>query len=334
VLNFHKWTNEDGEVLILRRIPQDRTTYNGFVWKSGVGTTVECPDWNDSPTCGNGLHGWVWGFGLGDGCDYDIIGDIWLVIGCKPEDVIAISNSAKCKFKQGIIRLEGSFQDAINTVKDGMKLCIQDSSKNKIEIEKENDKQAQSGSYSQQAQSGNYSQQAQSGNHSQQAQSGDDSQQAQSGDDSQQAQSGNYSQQAQSGNYSRQAQSGNYSQQAQSGDDSQQAQSGDDSQQAQSGDDSQQAQSGNYSRQAQSGNYSQQAQSGDDSRQESVGKDCCCAAAAKNCKIKVGERGAFALAYYTEEEGWRFLTGKVGENGIKPYVWYEIADGKIVEATE
>jgi len=36
-------------ILILKRIPQDRKTYGGFVWPSGIGTEVECSDWNDEP---------------------------------------------------------------------------------------------------------------------------------------------------------------------------------------------------------------------------------------------------------------------------------------------
>ena len=46
-----------------------------------------------------------------------------------------------------------------------------------------------------------------------------------------------------------------------------------------------------------------------------------------------GERGAFALAFWTKEDGWRLVTGKVGEHGIKAHVPYTVdSDGKIVEA--
>ena len=88
MLNFHAHTNDEGEVLILKRIPQSRETYGGFTWPIGVGSVVECPDWNADPVCGGGLHGWPWGWGLGEGSDYDIIGDVWLVLGAKPEDVV------------------------------------------------------------------------------------------------------------------------------------------------------------------------------------------------------------------------------------------------------
>ena len=144
-MNFHEYTNGAGEVLILRRMPQNRTTYGGFIWPSGVGTVVKCPNWNPIPTCGGGLHGWAWGFGLGDGCDYDIIGDIWLVIGAQPDDVVGeLNGSAKCKCRRAVIRLEGSFEDARQAVQNGFDACVALMSKD-------------SGNYSTAASSGNSS---------------------------------------------------------------------------------------------------------------------------------------------------------------------------------
>ena len=131
IVQFHEFTNADGEVLILRRIPKNRITNgngkgNDFIWPSGVGTVVECPDWSPVPTCGNGLHGWPWGYGLGDGCEYDIIGDVWLVIGCRPEDVVGnIEGGQKCKFRRGVIRLEGGFGDAMARVTPGRVACTE-----------------------------------------------------------------------------------------------------------------------------------------------------------------------------------------------------------------
>jgi hypothetical protein len=219
MLDFHKHVNVDGEVLILRRIPRSRVTDgngkgNPFHWPEGVGSVVECTDWNPAPKCGHGLHGWPWGWGLGEGCEYDIIDDIWLVIGCKPEDVVGeLDGGCKCKFHLGTIRLEGKFADAINAVKGGHADCVRKSAK-------------------------------------------------------------------------------------------------------------------------ESGDSSRQSQSGDSSRQDANGRDCCCAAAAKNCRVRVGYRGAFALAYWDDADGWRFLVGKVGENGIMAGVWYEVRAGKIEPCLE
>jgi hypothetical protein len=47
--------------------------------------------------------------------------------------------------------------------------------------------------------------------------------------------------------------------------------------------------------------------------------------------VRVGERGAFAIAYWDETNGWRFFAGKVGENGIKADTWYEIKYGVLQE---
>jgi len=62
-----------------------------------------------------------------------------------------------------------------------------------------------------------------------------------------------------------------------------------------------------------------------------VGGNNLAAVCGANGKVRVGSRGAFALAFYTDADGWRFLTGKVGEDGIKADTWYEIVNGKIEE---
>ena len=125
-MNFHAWTHDGDEVMILRRIPKHRMTYNNFLWPSGIGAVVECPDWKPNDKCGNGLHGWPWGFGLGDGCGYDIINDVWLVIGAAPEDVVGeIEGGAKCKFRRGTIRYEGKFQDAMLLLQGGFLACVE-----------------------------------------------------------------------------------------------------------------------------------------------------------------------------------------------------------------
>jgi len=250
--NFHNFIDENGEVLILRRIPKSRVTDGSgkgksFTWPTGVGSVVECPDWNPEPKCGGGLHGWPCGFGLGEGCDYDIIDDIWLVIGAKPEDVVGeLDGGAKCKFRRGTIRLEGSFGEAMAKVAPVFRACV--------------DARSASGPNSNLAASGPNSNLAASGLHSNLAASGECSNLAASGQ---------------------------------------------------------------YSKLAASGQYSNLAASGE---------NCCCATANADCRVKVGPRGAFALPYWTEVDGWRFLTGKVGENGIEANVWYRVENGKIVRA--
>ena len=114
---------------------------------------------------------------------------------------------------------------------------------------------------------------------------------------------------------------------AASGDFSQLAASGDFSQLAASGDFSQLAASGNYSKLAASGDYSQLAASGDSS---------IVCAASTNCKASAGENGCIVLARWVEsEKRYRASVAYVGENGIKPNVFYEIDDnGAFVEAEQ
>ena len=261
----HQWTNEAGEVLILKRIPKNRKTRNDFLWPQGQDAPVCCPDFDPKPVCGGGLHGWPWGFGVGEGCDFDFLNDIWLVLATHPKNVVGeLENGWKCKVSKCVIRFEGKFAEAFSFLKNGFEACI---------------KQMAS-SYA-----------------SNLAASGDDSNLAASGDDSNLAASGNASKLAASGNYSNLAASGN------------------------------------YSKLAASGNYSKLAASGNDSKLAASGNDSICAIAAQNGVVKVGKRGAFALAYYTEKHGWRFVVGKVGEKGIKANVAYTVnSKGKIVRA--
>ena len=251
-MNFHEWTDENGEVLILRRIPKDRKTHGGFVWPEGIGTVVTAPDWNDRNECGGGLHGWPWGFGLGDGCDYDIIGDVWLVVGAKPEDVVGeIQGGAKCKARQVTIRMEGSFADAMRKVQNGFVACTHEIAKEK----------------------GNNWKSTVAGNNGQSTVAGDNGKSTVAG-------------------YNGQSTVAGYNGQS-----------------------------------TVAGDNGKSTVAGDNGRCEIDGRNGC-AAIAGTGRVKVGPRGAFAAAYWTDADGWRFLTGKVGEDGIEADTWYEIVDGK------
>ena len=150
---------------------------------------------------------------------------------------------------------------------------------------------------------------------------------AASGNSSKLAASGNSSQLAASGNSSQLAASGDYSKLAASGDSSQLAASGNSSQLAASGDSSKLAASGAYSQLAASGDYSQLAASGDSS--------IVCAASA-NCKASAGNNGCIVLTRWVEsEKRYRASVAYVGENGIKPNVFYELdATGEFVECEQ
>ena len=43
--------------LFLRTVSADGSSYGGFKWPLKVGARVTCPDWNERPECGGGLHG-------------------------------------------------------------------------------------------------------------------------------------------------------------------------------------------------------------------------------------------------------------------------------------
>ncbi|EIQ01077.1 hypothetical protein OpiT1DRAFT_05645 [Opitutaceae bacterium TAV1] len=172
----HTWTNHGDEVLILKRVNPDRTARGGFKYPAGVGSKVEPESWDSSPSCGEGLHGWPWGFGLGEGMNYDPLEDIWLVLGAKPEDVVGeLEGGQKCKCRHATIRYEGCFAGALALIREGFHACIVEMSKVVIPpggapsptaSDRYRAYLAASGGYSQLAASGGYSQLAASGRNS------------------------------------------------------------------------------------------------------------------------------------------------------------------------
>ena len=95
-----------GEALMLRTCNPDGTSYDGFVWpKSGP---VECPDWNDEPRCGNGLHGLLWG--AGDGLVLNWGDAAWVVARVKLSQVVEINR--KIKVPKAIVEYFGTREEA------------------------------------------------------------------------------------------------------------------------------------------------------------------------------------------------------------------------------
>ena len=70
---------------ILKTTKAGGLTYNGFKWPTEVGAKVAAPDWNPEPECGNGLHGWLNGEGIGSIGHIDTEGCIWMVLGVEEE---------------------------------------------------------------------------------------------------------------------------------------------------------------------------------------------------------------------------------------------------------
>ena len=96
------------------------------------------------------------------------------------------------------------------------------------------------------------------------------------------------------------------------------------------------AASGDSSKLAASGDYSQLAASGDYSKLAASGDSSIACAASTNCKASSGNNGCIVLTRWVEsEKRYRASVAYVGENGIKPNLFYELdADGEFVEAEQ
>jgi hypothetical protein len=131
IIKPHQWTNGGDEVLILRFSAKDGTSSASrlrdgnsvpeqpFQHPTKVGESVTVDDWNAESICGGGIHGWPWGFGLGEGkdCVWD---SLWQVYGVKPADVVGeLENGQKCKFRSGVLRFVGEWHSAMMFVLNG-----------------------------------------------------------------------------------------------------------------------------------------------------------------------------------------------------------------------
>ena len=97
--------------LVLRVCRPDMTAYDGFVWPSEVGATVEAPDWRNENYCGHGLHGWLYGQGF-HGCvdHWAKEGAKWLVLEVETDSIVMLGG--KCKFPRATVRFVGEKHDA------------------------------------------------------------------------------------------------------------------------------------------------------------------------------------------------------------------------------
>ncbi|KAA0089316.1 hypothetical protein CIW54_07565 [Paraburkholderia sp. T12-10] len=95
--------------LILRTCRADSSSKNGFVWPE-VGQTAKAPDWDSTPECGNGLHGWL--FGQGDHTLSNYLGPdaLWIVAEVESDDIIMLGG--KCKFPEALVLFKGDRKGA------------------------------------------------------------------------------------------------------------------------------------------------------------------------------------------------------------------------------
>jgi len=95
--------------LVLRTCREDMTSKNGFVWPQ-VGEVATAADWDKTPECGKGLHGWLYGQGEYDCSNYLDETAKWLVVEVEQSGIVMLGG--KCKFQSGTVRLIGNKKDA------------------------------------------------------------------------------------------------------------------------------------------------------------------------------------------------------------------------------
>ena len=135
-----------------------------------------------------------------------------------------------------------------------------------------------------------------------------------------------------SGDSANSATSGDYAHSATSGDSANSATSGNSAHSATSGNSAHSATSGDSAHSATSGDYANSATSGYSAHSEAKGANAV-AANAGNGKARAGAGGAIFLV--ERDSNLNILSvfaSKVGENGIKPDIWYVLRSGKPVEA--
>jgi len=353
---FHEWTNGNGEVLILRRIPPSRRTYNEFQWPTGVRTRVECPDWNPKPICGGGLHGWPLGFGLGEGSAFSVVDDVWLVLGAKPEDVVGeLDGGAKCKCREGIIRYEGDFSGAVSFVSNEFAKCVAamaggDGAKSsaagdyaRSSANGDDAKSSANGYRAKSSAAGHYAKSSAAGYCATSSANGYCATSSANGYCATSSAAGDYATSSAAGDYATSSAAGDCAKSSTAdycakssaaGDCARSSAAGDGAKSSAAGDYARSSANGDDAKSSAAGDYARSSANGDRATVEAVGGDNLAAVVGLNGKVRVGERGAFAIAYQDRCGELRFLTGKAGENGIAANVWYHVVDGALVEVTQ
>ncbi|MDP8626932.1 DUF7666 domain-containing protein [Serratia marcescens] len=144
---------------------------------------------------------------------------------------------------------------------------------------------------------------------------------------------GYYSAASNTGNRSAASNTGNYSAASNTGDYSAASNTGNRSAASNTGDYSAASNTGNYSAASNTGNYSAASNTGDYSAAEVSGSHSVAAAYGIEGKARAAENSALVLCYRNDEgELIHIRASKVGENGIKPDVWYQLdEDGEFTE---
>jgi hypothetical protein len=91
------------------------TSQNGFVWPQ-VGEIATAEDWKDTPECGNGLHGWLYGQGDHSCSSYLDSTSKWLVVEVDSDRIVMLGG--KCKFQSGKVVFAGDRKSATDYLRE------------------------------------------------------------------------------------------------------------------------------------------------------------------------------------------------------------------------
>jgi hypothetical protein len=120
---LHQWTNGGDRVMIVRFVDEKNQSYGGFQWPTEIGSVVTCPDWDAKAECGNGLHGWPWGIGIGEGKEPVYVNANWQVVSADPKDIVWLDGKVKCREVQ--LEYVGSWWKALEIIEKGRDAWIQ-----------------------------------------------------------------------------------------------------------------------------------------------------------------------------------------------------------------
>ena len=91
-----------GHVLALRVCAAGGISHRGFRWPTEAGGIVEPVRWDPAPTCGDGLHGWLWGAGdirAASDAVYLSPDSLWYVLEIAAADLVEVTESGGGKIK-------------------------------------------------------------------------------------------------------------------------------------------------------------------------------------------------------------------------------------------
>ncbi|MFX0132412.1 MAG: hypothetical protein ACFFDN_02075 [Candidatus Hodarchaeota archaeon] len=336
---------ENNKVLMIRSVSKNQKSYNDFKWNLEIDAINEAKDFNDNEQCGNGLHGYPWGFGVGSGSNVDL-DHIWFVF--ETNNAVKIQNEWKAKCKTAKIIKVGTHKEICDFIKPYFEKCIifliEQNKNNSSSGDGANNsssgdyaknsssgygaKNSSSGDYAKNSSSGDYAKNSSSGYGAKNSSSGHGANNSSSGDYAKNSSSGNYANNSSSGDGANNSSSGDYANNSSSGNGANNSSSGDYANNSSSGNGAKNSSSGDYANNSSSGDGANNSSCGHNSKNESTGKNCVIAMAGNNSRFKM-KSGIFTIPVF-DNEGLplKFITGKIGKK-YKADTWYHVVNGKL-----